>query len=654
MSKVSTFTAGSSEQLMKFLVAAKAGDTIALTAGTYTPIMIRGLNVSGVTITSADPSNPAILTDLTIRESSGINVSHVEMSSTKTSGAGAFMVYNSRDIHFDSVEVHGPAGLGSTTTVEGLGIRGSENVSVTNSEFHDVFHALGIGSNTGVTITGNSFHDIRTDGVRGGGNSEMLIANNLFTNFTPAEGDHADAIQLWTTNTTASAYDITIADNLVVRSSGAAIQGIFIRDQTDNLPYENVTVTGNMVLGGNANGIALNGVASGTISGNTVIEGPDRRSWIRVDESLQVSVTNNLSTFYMVDGATADGVLAGNAMALDYTGSGAAQVSTWLAQHTHFTGAWGSSTAVMTQLGLSAAEAFAEQALATRFVTINGTAGDDKLKTKAGFDSHLYGGAGNDSLTGAEIGHNMLYGGAGDDSYSVKGIGDTVVEDTNGGYDTVSTLIDYTLGNNVEMLRLSVAGLTGTGNALDNRMVGSAGVDHLYGMSGNDLIQGLDGNDFLFGGAGNDDLRADAGNDTVYGGDGNDAILGGDGDDLIFGDNGNDTIEGGAGKDTMTGGAGADIFRFKAGDIAGDIITDFTRGLDRIDLGNVDAKVATAKDDAFTWIQQSDFHHVAGELRYQVAGGNAIVSGDVDGDGKADFSFTLLHVTSLTAADFLL
>lgn len=651
---MSTFTVGNSEQLTKVLATAKAGDTIALASGNYTPILLRGVNAGGVTITSADPSNPAVLTGLTIRNSSGLTISHVEMSNTKTSGAGAFVTYDSRDIHFNSVEVYGPAGLGSTTTVEGLGIRGSENVSVTNSEFHDVFHALGLGSNTGVTVTGNSFHDIRTDGVRGGGNSEILITNNMFTNFTPAEGDHADAIQLWTTNTTESAHDITITDNLVVRGSGAAIQGIFIRDQTDNLPYKNVTVTGNMVLGGNANGIALNGVATGTISGNTVIEGPDRRSWIRVDESTKVSVTNNLSTFYMVDGATTDGVLAGNAMALDYTGSGAAQVSTWLAQHANFSGAWGSSTAIMAQLGLSAAEASAGQAAATSYVTVNGTAGDDKLKTRAGFDSHLYGGAGNDSLTGAETGHNMLYGGAGDDSYSVKGVGDIVVENANGGYDTVSTLIDYTLASNVEMLRLATSGLTGTGNALDNRIVGSAGVDHIYGMGGDDLIQGLDGNDFLFGGAGDDDLRADAGNDTIYGGDGNDTILGGDGDDLIFGDNGNDIIEGGAGRDIMTGGAGADIFRFKAGDIANDVINDFTRGMDRIDLRNIDAKVGTAKDDAFTWIQQSNFHHVAGELRYEVSGGNAIVSGDVNGDGKADFSFTLLHVTSLTATDILL
>jgi hypothetical protein len=35
------------------------------------------------------------------------------------------------------------------------------------------------------------------------------------------------------------------------------------------------------------------------------------------------------------------------------------------------------------------------------------------------------------------------------------------------------------------------------------------------------------------------------------------------------------------------------------------------------------------------------FTHHAGELRYKVSGANTIVSGDVNGDGKADFSIVL-------------
>ena len=651
---MSTYTVSTSTALVEALNIAKAGDIIALKAGTYDPVLIRGVNAGGVTITSADPNNPAVLTGLTIRDSSGINVNRVEMSTDKAQGAAPFLVWASSNIHFDALEVHGTPGLGSETTVDALVLRNSTNVSVTNSEFYDLRHAVGIAGNTGVTIEGNSFHDIRTDGIRGGGNSDVVISQNMFTDFYPAANDHADAIQLWTTGMTESARNITITDNLIVRGSGAPIQGIFIRDQGDKLPYYNVTVTGNMVLGGNHNGIALNGVVGGTITGNTVIGTEDHRSWIRVDESRNVGVTDNLSTWYMTEDATRDGLLAGNTLSLPYQDSGAAEVWTWLSQNSGFSGVWGTSADVMGALTLSMAQAQATLAAQTSYVTVEGTNGADKLKVKAGFDTHILAGKGDDSLTGGETGNHKLIGGKGDDTYAIKGIGDVVIEDANDGYDTVNTMIDYTLTANVEMLRLGTGGLTGVGNDLDNRIVGSSGDDEVFGLGGEDTIQGLDGDDHLSGGYGDDTIKGDGGDDTLLGGAGVDALSGGAGNDVIFGDIGNDSIEGGAGMDRMSGGAGSDVFRFRAGDIEGDVITDFRRGQDKIDLRGIDAKAGTAKDDGFTLIGTSGFHKVAGELRYEVVGGNAIVSGDVNGDGRADFSFTLYDVSSLAKGDFIL
>ncbi|PND70702.1 calcium-binding protein, partial [Escherichia coli] len=62
----------------------------------------------------------------------------------------------------------------------------------------------------GVTVRGNYFHDLRSDGVRGGGVSDIVVSDNLFTNFRPAFGDHPDAIQFWTLNQPNSASAITI------------------------------------------------------------------------------------------------------------------------------------------------------------------------------------------------------------------------------------------------------------------------------------------------------------------------------------------------------------------------------------------------------------------------------------------------------------
>ena len=76
------------------------------------------------------------------------------------------------------------------------------------------------------------------------------------------------------------------------------------------------------------------------------------------------------------------------------------------------------------------------------------------------------------------------------------------------------------------------------------------------------------------------------GNDTLVGGAGNDALSGGDG---------NDILSGGDGSDKMTGGDGRDIFIFTESAIGTtrdgehDVITDFQRGSDRIDLGQAGA-----------------------------------------------------------------
>ena len=84
-----------------------------------------------------------------------------------------------------------------------------------------------------------------------------------------------------------------------------------------------------------------------------------------------------------------------------------------------------------------------------------------------------------------------------------------------------------------------------------------------------------------------------------------------------------------------------------------DVITDFVSGLDHIDLTGIDAKTGNG-NQAFKWIGKQGFHHHKGELHYVKHGGNVIVQGDVNGNGKADFEILVQHHTSLAAHDFLL
>ena len=83
---------------------------------------------------------------------------------------------------------------------------------------------------------------------------------------------------------------------------------------------------------------------------------------------------------------------------------------------------------------------------------------------------------------------------------------------------------------------------------------------------------------------------------------------------------------------------------------AGDTITDFEPGMDKIDLHLIDANASSAGDQAFTFIGASAFGAHAGELNYS----NGVLSGDVNGDGRADFQITLANQAALSAVNFVL
>lgn len=73
---------------------------------------------------------------------------------------------------------------------------------------------------------------------------------------------------------------------------------------------------------------------------------------------------------------------------------------------------------------------------------------------------------------------------------------------------------------------------------------------------------------------------------VVSGGSGDDYLNGGVGEDLLQGGAGADVLFDGAGADTLRGGAGADVF-ILADDTVTDVIADFQRGMDRIDISAI-------------------------------------------------------------------
>lgn len=200
-------------------------------------------------------------------------------------------------------------------------------------------------------------------------------------------------------------------------------------------------------------------------------------------------------------------------------------------------------------------------------------------------------------------------------------------------------------------------------NALgtNDTLNGGLGNDTLNGNGGNDTLNGDGGNDRLNGGSGNDILNGGIGNDSLNGGAGNDTINGGTGNDTLIGGSGNDILVGGAGKDTMSDQTGNDIYRYfnTSESTVGaqrDVILDFTRGNDKLDLSSIDADLSIVGNQPFTFIGNNNFTGTRGEVRFYTSGSNLFVQAEINGDGNriADMEIQLNGLASIAAADIIL
>jgi Ca2+-binding RTX toxin-like protein len=295
-----------------------------------------------------------------------------------------------------------------------------------------------------------------------------------------------------------------------------------------------------------------------------------------------------------------------------------------------------------------------------------GNDGADQIYTGSGGD-YVEGGAGNDMIRGGD-GVDTIFGGAGDNNVGGGG-GDDILRMAEGndtvygglGNDNIgggagNDLIIDGAGNNIIWGGAGADSVYG-GTGSDTIYGGGNGANVLLGDAGNDIIHGGDGNDFIGGGTGNDEIYGGVGGDTIYAGTGNDFVGGGAGNDLIFGsagDNrvylglGDDRFVAGTGKDVVTGGPGADVFEFHSAAQIGigssrDVITDFTTGVDKIDLSLLSTQF-NGTGGLLAGGASSFFYYAAGGL----------LIGDADGNGTADWVLELGGAPAVAATDFIL
>jgi serralysin len=436
--------------------------------------------------------------------------------------------YGDLTIRLDNSALNvGAAAVGDTYIgIEGL-VGGAGNDTIVGNSANNYLYGLG----------GN-------DSVDGGaGNDTMIGGDGSDTYFVDV---FADVV------TETNAVLATGGDDLV-NFSGTS--GTF----TLGTNIERLTLLGTSAINGTGNG--LNNTITGNSAANTIDGGTGIDTMIGGDGS---------DTYYA--DVTTDVVTETNAV-----------LATGGDDLVNFSGASGTYT-----LGSNV-----ERLTLTGIAAINGT-GNALANTLIGNTAAntLDGQAGNDDLDGG-IGNDTMIGGDGSDTYYVDVLTDTVTE-TNavlatGGDDLVNfsgAVGTYILGANVERLTLTgAAAINGTGNTLNNTIIGNGAANIINGGAGNDTMIGGNGSDIYFADVTTDivteanALLATGGDDLVnFSGASGTYLLGanverltlvgaaainGTGnslDNTITGNSAANVIDGGAGADTMNGGDGSDTY----------------------------------------------------------------------------------------------
>lgn len=293
---MTTIQVSSLKALYAALSSAKGGETIELAGGNYGSMQLAaksGFNItfpSNVTITSADPGNPAVFSGLDIRGASNLTFDSVVFDYTFTQNdkiyARPFSVSGGENITIRNSTFDGDVAKGVSAVDDGYGfaiglsVRGTTGITLEGNESYNFHRGMVITESADVTVTGNEVHSIRSDGMNFAKISGALIEGNYIHNFrgSPNSADHCDMIQFWTNGTDVPSSDITIRGNVLDIGVGTPTQSIFMRnDMVDRglagteMFYRNITIEENVIVNAHMHGITVGGTAGLTIRQNSVL-----------------------------------------------------------------------------------------------------------------------------------------------------------------------------------------------------------------------------------------------------------------------------------------------------------------------------------------------------------------------------------------------
>ncbi|MDX2307807.1 MAG: hypothetical protein NW216_06195 [Hyphomicrobium sp.] len=295
----------------------------------------------------------------------------------------------------------------------------------------------------------------------------------------------------------------------------------------------------------------------------------------------------------------------------------------------------------------------------------------------------IEGNAGNNILDGGiDTLVDTLIGGGGNDTYVLRNGTDNII-DSGGVNDTVTSTITRSLAGYASVDKLILIGgdMNGTGNALNNTLIGTVGKNILDGGTGNDRLEGAGGNDTYIVDSGDTVIElANAGKDTVQSATtvtalannvenltltGSNAVnaTGNSLANVIVGNSGNNLINGLGGTDTMTGGLGQDTFFFNTAlnlSTNLDRITDFVAADDTIRLENTGTglfnalALGTLSAAAFKANATGVATEADDRIIYNTANGNLYYDTNGSNAGGSQLFAVLTTKPTITNADFVI
>ncbi|MEK8032071.1 hypothetical protein AACH06_14690 [Ideonella sp. DXS29W] len=518
-------------------------------------------------------------------------------SMTGSAGNDTYVVDNAGD---KTIEVAG-GGIDLVQSSISLTLQAEvENLTLTGTSTIN-----GTGNSLANVITGNLASNVLNggagaDSMSGGAGNDTYVVDNLGDKTIEAAGGGTDLVQSSASFTLqAEVENLTLTGTSAISGTGNALANAIVGN-----------VAGNVLNGGTGADSMTGGSGNDTYivdnTGDKTVEvaggGIDL-----VQSSISFALQSEIENLTLTGTASINGV--GNALNNVLTGNAAANVLTGGAGNdTYVVDNASDKTVEATGAGIDLVkssisftlQASVENLTLTGSAAINGTGNS--------LDNAIVGNAGNNVLDGS-TGADSMTGGAGNDTYVADNTGDKAIEQTSGGIDLVQSSASFTLQDSIENLTLiGSTAINGTGNALANAIVGNAANNVLNGDAGADAMTGGAGNDtYVVDNAGDKTLEAVGGGidlvqtsidftlqasveNLTLTGSGEIDGAGNSLDNKLVGNGVSNVLDGKAGSDTLTGGAGADFFVFTSS-LGSDFITDFTSGVDKLELSQASLTV---------------------------------------------------------------